>query len=78
MCRVAAVKQLPVHHHGADYIFWHSIGIIEFISDPFENRVLIKPVLGVAVSVCMGGGGVLSKGGRARGRCTGWTCSIDS
>ena len=67
MCRVAAVKQLPVHHHGADYIFWHSIGIIEFISDPFENRVLIKPVLGVAVSVCMGGGGGVEQGGSSKG-----------
>ena len=29
LCRVAAVKRLPVHHDSADYIFW-SFGIIEF------------------------------------------------
>ena len=29
LCRVAAVKHLPVHHHSADYIFaspWGSLG----------------------------------------------------
>ena len=30
LCRVAAVKCLPVHHHSADYIFW-SFGITGFI-----------------------------------------------
>ena len=50
LCRVVAVKRLPVHHHSADYIFW-SYGIIEFISSYFENRVLLKPVLGGVASV---------------------------
>ena len=31
---VAAVKRLPIHHYSADYIFW------------FENKILLKPVLG--------------------------------
>ena len=26
LCRVAAVKRLPVHHHSADYIFSGSLG----------------------------------------------------
>ena len=30
LCRVAAVKCLPVHHYSAAYTFW-SFGIIEFI-----------------------------------------------
>ena len=44
LCRVAHVKCLPVRHDSADYIFW-SFGIIEFIYDHFENRVLLKPML---------------------------------
>ena len=49
LCRMAAVKRLPVHHHTADYIFW-SFGIIEFIQIYFSSRVWFKPVLeGVAV-----------------------------
>ena len=44
LCRVAAVKHLPVHHHSADYMFW-SFGIIGFILSQFENRVPLKPVL---------------------------------
>ena len=55
LCRVAAVKRLPEYHHSADYIFW-SFRIIVLILSQFENRVLLKPVLG-------GGGG----GGR--GQC---------
>ena len=43
LCRVAAVKCLPVHHHSADYIFW-TFGIIESIV--FENSVPFKAVLG--------------------------------
>ena len=34
-----------VHHHSVDYIFW-SFGIIVFIRNHFENRVLLKPVSG--------------------------------
>ena len=45
LCRVAVVKRLPVHHHSADYIFW-SFGIVGFILSYFENKVLLKPVLG--------------------------------
>ena len=30
LCRMAAVKRLPVHHHSVNYIFL-SFGIIEFI-----------------------------------------------
>ena len=49
LCRMAAVKRLPVHHHSADYVF-SVFWIIGLILSPFENRVLLKPVLG-------GGGG---------------------
>ena len=45
LCRVAAVKRLPVYHHSADYIFW-SFGIIGLILSRFEDRVPLKPVLG--------------------------------
>ena len=45
LCRVAAVKRLPESHHSADYIFW-SFRIIVLILSQFENRVLLKPVLG--------------------------------
>ena len=45
LCRVAAIKRLPVHHHSSGYIFW-SFGITEFIFSVFENRVPLKPVLG--------------------------------
>ena len=44
-CRVAAIKRLPVLHHSADYIFyflwdhWAHSGY-------FENRILLKPLLG--------------------------------
>ena len=33
-------------YHSADYIFW-SFGITEFILSSLENKVLLKPVLGV-------------------------------
>ena len=36
MCRVAAMKRLPVQHHCADYIFW-SFGNIGFILSPFAQ-----------------------------------------
>ena len=39
MCRVAAVKHLPVYNHSADHIF----GIIGLILGQFENRVPQKP-----------------------------------
>ena len=48
---MAAVKRLPVHHYSADYIFW-SFGVIGFVFNFFfENRVLLKPVLGGMASV---------------------------
>ena len=50
LCRVAAIKRLPVHHHSSGYVFW-SFGNTEFIFSVFENRVPLKAVLG-------GGGGV--------------------
>ena len=50
LCRVPAVKRLPVHHYSADYIFW-SFGIIGLILSQFENRVPLKPVLGGVGSV---------------------------
>ena len=49
--RVAAVKQLPVHHLSADYIFPGSFGIIELIPCQIENRLPLKPVLGGVGSV---------------------------
>ena len=48
LCRVVAVKRLPVHHYSADYIFL-SFGIIGLILSQFENRFPLKPVLGVWV-----------------------------
>ena len=36
LCRVAAVKSLPIHHHSVDYIFW-SFGITEFIFELFRK-----------------------------------------
>ena len=43
-------KKFPVLHYNADYIFW-SFGIIGFIFGYFENRILLKPVLGYVASV---------------------------
>ena len=45
LCRVAALKRLPLHDHSADYIFW-LFGIIGLILSQFENRVPLKPVRG--------------------------------
>ena len=45
MCRVAAVKHLPVHNHSADYIFMILLDHWGYILS-FENRVPLKPVLG--------------------------------
>ena len=45
LCRVAAVKRLPVHHHSADYNFW-SFEIIVLIFNQFGNRVPLKPDYG--------------------------------
>ena len=45
LCSKAAVNSLPVHNNIADYIFW-SFGIIGFIWSYFENRKLVRPVLG--------------------------------
>ena len=58
LCHVVAVKQLPVHHYCTGCVFW-SLGAIEFIKSHFENRVLIKPVLGGMASVahCITGPG---------------------
>ena len=50
LCRVAAVKILPVHHHSADYTVW-SFGITGFILSYLENIILLKPTLGGVVSV---------------------------
>ena len=50
LCRVAAVKRLPVHHHSADYISW-SFRITGFILSYYENRVLFKPMVGDVASV---------------------------
>ena len=50
LCRVAAVKRLPVHHHSADYIPW-SFRITEFNLSYYENRVLFKPMVGDVASV---------------------------
>ena len=53
LCRVAAVKRLPVHHHSAYYIcslFW-SFGIIGLILSQFCKIVPLKPVLGGVGSV---------------------------
>ena len=49
-CRVAAVKRLPLRHHSADYslLFFRIIGLV---LGQFENRVLMKPVLGDVGSV---------------------------
>ena len=47
MVRLAAVKGLPVHHPSAGYIyfFWHHLAHPDF----FENRIPLKPALGVGV-----------------------------
>ena len=51
LCRVAAVKRLPIHTQSADYIFFWSFGIIGLILSQFGNRVPLKPVLGGMGSV---------------------------
>ena len=38
------------NNHSADNIFW-SLGIIEFIFSRFDNRVPLKPVLGIVAGV---------------------------
>ena len=43
-------KKFPVLHYNADYIFW-SFGIIGFIFGYFENRIMLKHVLGDVASV---------------------------
>ena len=45
LCRVAAVKRLPIHHHSADYIFAGPLESFDLILSYFENRVPLKPVL---------------------------------
>ena len=45
LCRVAAVKRLPIHQYSADYIFW-SFRITGLIPSHFENRDPLKPLLG--------------------------------
>ena len=50
LCSVAPVNSLPVHNDSVDYIFW-SFGIIGFILSYFENRKLVRPVLGALASV---------------------------
>ena len=45
---LAAGKRLTVLHHSADYIFI-SFEIIEPIMVTFENRIPLKPVLGVGL-----------------------------
>ena len=39
LCRVAAVKRLPIHHHSTDHIFFWSFGIIGLILSQFKNRI---------------------------------------
>ena len=51
LCRVAAVKHLPVHYHSADYMFSGPFWIIGLILSQLENRVPLKPVLGGVDSV---------------------------
>ena len=43
-------KKSPVNHYSADYIFW-SFGIIGLNLRYFENRVMLKPVLGGMVRI---------------------------
>ena len=50
LCRVAAVKRLPIHHQSADYIFW-PFGIIEFLVSHFENIVPLKLWLVLDISL---------------------------
>ena len=50
LCRVEAVKRLPLYHHSADYIFCF-FKITGLILSQFENRVLLKPVLAGVDSV---------------------------
>ena len=42
LCRVAAIKPLPVHHLNADYIFSGSFQIIGFSWCQFQNKVLLN------------------------------------
>ena len=47
LCRIGTVKRLSVYHYSADSIFWY-IGISGPVLSQFENRGLLKPVLGVS------------------------------
>ena len=45
LCRVVAVKRLPVHHHSADHIFSGPLGSSgSILRSQFENRVPLRPV----------------------------------
>ena len=51
LCRVAAVRRLPIYHHIQNDILW-SFGISGSILSHFENSlVLLKPVLGAVIGV---------------------------
>ena len=51
---MTAEKSFPLHYVcSADYDFW-SFGVIELISDYFDNGALLKPVLGGVVSCVLG------------------------
>ena len=49
LCRVAAVKSLPVHHHSAGYILF----LLDHWThtDYFENRIQLKKALGCVCSL---------------------------
>ena len=46
LCRVAAVRSLPVHHHSAGYIYFHWYHWTH--PDYFENRIPLMQALGGA------------------------------
>ena len=47
---MAAGKSLPLHHYSADCILW-SFGLIRLILSYFENRILLKPMIGGVASI---------------------------
>ena len=45
LCCVATIKSLPVQNHSAGHIFSGRLGSLNH-SESFENKILLKPVLG--------------------------------